>query len=100
MALKLRPAGATDKIEGFHWAFRQVWRPRADSFKRWLDGRVLIGAPLESFAHFSIGEEPAAVIAELLSRDASSREAVHLPRLAQQATSSPVLGAFTLVVSH
>jgi hypothetical protein len=77
-----------------------VWCPRADSFKRWLDGRVSIAAPPETFAHFSIGEEPTAVIAELLSLDASSREAVHLPRLAQQATSSPVLGALTLVVSH
>ena len=36
MALKLRPAGAADKKEGFHWAFRLVWRPRADSFKRML----------------------------------------------------------------
>ena len=36
MALKLRPAGAADKIENLHWAFRRRRRPRADSFKRWL----------------------------------------------------------------
>jgi hypothetical protein len=41
VALKLRPAGATDKIESLHWTFRQEWRPRADSFKRML-GRAFI----------------------------------------------------------
>jgi hypothetical protein len=52
------------------------------------------------FAHFPVGEQPATVITELLSLDPRSREAVHLPRLTQEATSSPVLGALTLVVSH
>jgi hypothetical protein len=33
-ALKLRPAGAGDKRDGLHWAFRQKRRQRADSFKR------------------------------------------------------------------
>jgi hypothetical protein len=41
MALKLRPAGAAIKIEDFHRAFRPKRRPRADSFKRWLDGAIL-----------------------------------------------------------
>ena len=36
VALKLRPAGAAIKIEGFHRAFRQKRRQRADSSKRGL----------------------------------------------------------------
>jgi len=31
-----RPAGAADKIKGFHWAFRRRRRPHAVSFMRWL----------------------------------------------------------------
>jgi len=51
--LKLRPAGAADKIENLHWAFRRRRRPQADSFKRALgfgidethDGRSRLVTP-------------------------------------------------------
>jgi hypothetical protein len=38
LRFKLRPAGAAHKKDGFHWAFRQTRRRRADSFKRMLGG--------------------------------------------------------------
>jgi hypothetical protein len=42
MALKLRLAGAADKIKSLHWAFRPRRRPQADSFKRRLGSGMLI----------------------------------------------------------
>jgi len=40
------------------------------------------------------------MIAELLRACAALRESIHLPRLAKKTTSAPVLGTFTLMMSH
>jgi len=40
------------------------------------------------------------MIRELFRVDAALSESVHLPGLAEEAPSAPVLGAFTLVMSH
>jgi hypothetical protein len=67
---------------------------------RMLGGTRSFEPSLSSQAHSTLGKDPSPMIPELFRVDAVRRESIHLPPLAQKAASSPVLGAFALVVGH
>jgi hypothetical protein len=55
---------------------------------------------LLSSAHRALGKQPAPMISELLAADSGLRKPVHLPGLAHETASAPILGPFTLVMGH